>query len=404
MKIKFESLVTDELFVSKVQSGGLEAEIFIDNLLEKYPEEKEEILFAVQFLIVVNDSRIKWKGIETVPLRENIRQKRSNKKPFISIYHRNVYSVVLRVAAIVTIVIGFSYYFHKEYSSNLFERTVQNVNIPTNETVIILSDGTQHTIEKNESCISYSKEGKEVLITESDEKVKKIENPKDNKKVSLNQIIVPYGRRHKVVLSDGTLVQLNSGSKLVFPASFNKNLREVYLDGEGYFEVAKNPDKPFVVNTNYIDIKVTGTVFNVTSYSDEPVISTVLVEGSVQVLQKNKTFGNVKYDLASGHGCFYSVSSQESSISEVDVKDYIGWKDGWIKFKDQSLKDIARKVEKYYNKTIVIEGEELANALISGKLILSDDFEDVLSNITKTLKGTYKIDNRDIYVIEYIKN
>ena len=85
------------------------------------------------------------------------------------------------------------------------------------------------------------------------------------KQVSI-RFIVPYGHKHSLILSDGTKVTLNSGSRLAFPSEFQDDKREVYLCGEGYFEVTKNPGKPFFVKTDNIDIKVLGTVFNISAY------------------------------------------------------------------------------------------------------------------------------------------
>lgn len=400
MDIKFESLIVDEHFVTNVQKGGAEARKYIDSLLEEYPNQKEEILYAVQFLNTVAADSARLRGIESAEIWENIQQKQNIRKRFISERKRNVFIILSRIAAVAIIIFGFSFYFYHQYSANSFKRIAQNAEVPAEEAMIILSDGSEHKLQNNESSISYNEGGEEIIITESDEKSEKINNTKSTGDGVLNQIVVPFGRRHKVILSDGTVVQLNSGSKLVFPANFTGSTRKVYLLGEGFFEVAKNNEKPFIVNTDFIDIKVTGTVFNVTAYADEPEISAVLVEGSVEVSQKNKIFGNTGFDLSPGQGCFYSVNTEQAKVSEVDVANYIGWKDGWFQFKDQPLLNIVRRIGKYYNRNIQIEGEELAKTLISGKLVLSDRFEDTLDNLIKTLDGTFEINNQETYIIK----
>jgi len=217
----------------------------------------------------------------------------------------------------------------------------------------------------------------------------------------INQIVVPFGRRHSITLSDGTQIHLNSGSKLVFPAEFKGNTREVYLKGEGYFEVEKNPAKPFIVKTDHLDIKVLGTVFNISAYGDDQTVSAVLVEGKVNVTQKNKLFRNVEYILQPGQGCFYSLTSDKSEVKKVNLADFILWKDGLYQFHNRPLKQIVEMVKKYYNISITIENEKIANTIISGKLVLSDDSNEVMDYLAKTLEAKYtKTDQSTFRIME----
>ena len=111
---------------------------------------------------------------------------------------------------------------------------------------------------------------------------------KPEKNSEMNTITVPTGQRVNLLLSDGTNVWLNSGSKMRYPASFTKGKREVTLDGEGYFEVAKDLKRPFVVQTDKYDIQVLGTKFNVEAYNDTPLFSAALMEGSIQISDKTE--------------------------------------------------------------------------------------------------------------------
>jgi len=201
-------------------------------------------------------------------------------------------------------------------------------------------------------------------------------------------------------LSDGTQVHLNAGSKLVFPAEFEGKTREVYLKGEGYFDVAKNPAKPFIVKTDFIDIKVFGTSFNVSVYNDDQTVSAVLVEGNVHVLQKNKTFNNSEYTLQPGQGCFYSIKNQKAEVKEVDTADYILWKEGLYQFHNQPLTDIVERIKRYYNISVQIDNDKLAKTIISGKLVLTDDCEEVIAHLAKTLEARYEIKDKSIYILK----
>ena len=261
--------------------------------------------------------------------------------------------------------------------------------VTTDQAMIILSDGSRHTLNKKDSLIEYSANGGQVVVR-GDQKVEKLENLNDSKAPLINQIIVPYGHRHILTLSDGSRVHLNSGSRLVFPAEFFGKSREVYLTGEGYFEVSKIIDKPFIVKAKNMNIRVLGTVFNISAYEDEQITYAVLVEGKVVVSQKNKFFGTTENNLSPGQGCFYSIVTNSSEIRKVDLYDYISWKDGLFLFTNKPLIGIINRLEKYYNQKIGIETGQLQNTLISGKLVLADDLEVVMKYLSKTLEARFE--------------
>ncbi|MDP2060534.1 MAG: FecR domain-containing protein, partial [Flavobacteriaceae bacterium] len=238
------------------------------------------------------------------------------------------------------------------------------------------------------------------VVVKNTEEEERIVNSKAQKNPVLNQVVVPFGQRHKVLLSDGTLVQLNAGSKLTFPAIFLGKTREVYLKGEGFFEVSKNTKQPFIVKTDHIDIQVLGTTFNVSAYEDESFMTTVLVEGKVNVSQKGKRLANEEYTLAPGQGCFYSIHSKSSVVKNVDVNEHVLWKDGLYNFKDKPLCDVVSRVHKYFNRPIHIENEKLASTLVSGKLVLSDDIAEVMEYLSKTVEGKYEVTPDGLIVLK----
>jgi ferric-dicitrate binding protein FerR (iron transport regulator) len=187
---------------------------------------------------------------------------------------------------------------------------------------------------------------------------------------------------------------------MAFPAVFSGKTREVYLKGEGFFEVHKDSCHPFIVKTDFVDVKVLGTTFNISAYEDESVASTVLVEGSVNVSQKNKILGNQSFVLSPGEGCFYSVNDEKSDIRNIDVNFYTSWKDGIYQFKNMPLLELVRKVKKYYNIPIQIEGQELSATRLSGKLVISDEINEVMQYIAKTLEGRFEKNKDGIYIIK----
>jgi ferric-dicitrate binding protein FerR (iron transport regulator) len=172
------------------------------------------------------------------------------------------------------------------------------------------------------------------------------------------EIIAPIGSRTVVQLTDGSEVHLNYGSKLKYPQIFSGDTREVVLSGEGYFNVAHNPEKPFIVKTGKLDIKALGTAFNVFAYADVDIIKTTLVEGKV-VLEhpgkncKEKTIGG----MVPGQHVAYNTNTGAIFSSEGDIEKYIAWKDGKLVFANESLDQVADRLSRMFNVDIKIEDD-----------------------------------------------
>ena len=158
-----------------------------------------------------------------------------------------------------------------------------------------------------------------------------------------NEVIVPKGGEYQLVLSDGTLVYLNSMTKIRFPERFSEKCREVEVCGEAFFEVAENKRVPFVVKTDAYEITVLGTKFNVTAYADEQVATTTLVEGAVSI--SGKCIGEAKA-LRPNEQFVLDRVSGSVEIKNVDVNYYTAWKDGMFRFRDVRLEEIMHVVER----------------------------------------------------------
>jgi ferric-dicitrate binding protein FerR (iron transport regulator) len=193
--------------------------------------------------------------------------------------------------------------------------------------------------------------------------------------VVYNTVSTARGNQYQLVLSDGTKVWLNSASSLRFPASFTGNSRDVELDGEGYFEVAKNAAKPFHVKTRTQDIEVLGTHFNVNAYKDEEMIKTTLLEGSVKVQVLSGT--EVSAVLKPGEQAI-AANDEGASIhitSDVDIDQVMAWKNGWFEFENTDLRMIMRQISRWYDVDIeyaIKTGNEKYGGRISRNLNLSN--------------------------------
>jgi ferric-dicitrate binding protein FerR (iron transport regulator) len=176
-----------------------------------------------------------------------------------------------------------------------------------------------------------------------------------NLSVDSIEVIAPVGSRTVVQLSDGSTVHLNYGSKLKYPQNFIGETRVVNLIGEGYFEVAHNPDKPFIVNTTRLNVKALGTVFNVLAYPDEGNIETTLVEGKVVLEQSENGFKTKSIGaMEPGQHVNYNLNTGVVSSTKGSVEKYIAWKNGKMVFEDTPITRIAERLSRMFNVDIEV--------------------------------------------------
>ena len=162
----------------------------------------------------------------------------------------------------------------------------------------------------------------------------------------------PAGSTVNFELSDGTKVWLNHGSRLKYPYRFDGKSRKVFLTGEAYFAVAHNKKLPFVVATNSVEVKATGTAFNVSAYPGDNVIETTLVEGRVIL---SESIGNKEIRALSPNECLkFNVSKNEFTVESGNTAKYVAWKEGRLVFRNDSLAEVAKKLARWYNVDIEI--------------------------------------------------
>lgn len=211
--------------------------------------------------------------------------------------------------------------------------------------------------------------------------------------VVYNELEVPLGGECTILLNDGTRVWVNSGSKLKYPLSFVDKERCVYLEGEAFFEVEK-AEKPFIVKNFFGDVRVLGTAFGVTAYRVDSVGYTTLVRGSVCV--KN----NLSDSLIIYPG-EQVVSSRDGKMikRDVDVEEYVGWKDGAFIFKERRLEDIVKILERWYNIHVVFQDDELKDFLFTGYLDRYKDINVFFNALRRTGKVEYKFSEPNMIIL-----
>ena len=260
-----------------------------------------------------------------------------------------------------------------------------------NEIKLILADHTQKIFNTKELELKYSKEGK--LETKTGKQVQTEELIKSSETLQMNQLVVPRGKRSYVELADGTKLWLNSGSHAIYPVVFNGKKREIYIEGEGYFEVAHNASKPFFVVTDHIKVKVLGTKFDISAYKDDAHVSVVLAEGSVEASSAIENLVMKPNQIV-----IYEKLTQKSTLEKTNVLEYVSWKEGWLLCNKEPIQSITTKLSRYYDIKVISNNLKLNSMSLTGKLDLKSNCEDVFKVICTTAPLKYQIIDNTIYL------
>jgi transmembrane sensor len=213
-----------------------------------------------------------------------------------------------------------------------------------------------------------------------------------NRALVFQEVKAVYGMQTKVELPDGSIVNLNSGSTLKFPTTFNDSrTRLVYLSGEGKFNITKNRNQPFVVEIDKLQVKVLGTTFNVDAYPGNSAITVALVEGNVLLQQiQNENASDLMEMKPNQVAIFQKSTNKLLCIEESDLTKYISWTEGKIVFSNDPVITVIRKLENWYNVEIELSDKRLENYRFTGTFI-DEPLEQVLSILNITSQMEYKI-------------
>jgi len=207
-----------------------------------------------------------------------------------------------------------------------------------------------------------------------------------------NTLEVPRSGEYKLVLADGTRVWLNSQTTLKYPVAFTGEVRDVYLTGEAYFEVAKG-QKPFIVNTPEGAVQVLGTQFNVKAYLEEPAEVITLEEGKVRVTVNDNLFR----DITPGYQALINKGNQQLTTKAVNTSFYTGWREGVFRFDGETLEGVMNALARWYDFRFQFEKESTQNLHFSGTLKRYDSAEKVFQMIEQT--ANVKISIEDEYIV-----
>ena len=210
------------------------------------------------------------------------------------------------------------------------------------------------------------------------------------------EIKVPAGSRTNIVLPDGTEVSLNAGSVLRYHRGFGIRERNVTLDGEGYFKVAKNAEVPFFVKTNDVQVQVVGTVFNVRAYDDDNYVMVSLLEGRVNL----SVSANSVMKLFPNEQALYNKNTGRMEKLKTNASKACDWLDGGLTFENASFADIAHRLERKFQVKISIESERLKAEHFSGSFDSNQNIYDILHEINVEKQYTWKVSGDTIFITD----
>jgi transmembrane sensor len=388
MKMKIErykdfvtdDFVLDSLFVKWVLNPGKETDEFWTGFLLKYPEKRanvEEAAFMVRSFHAVEDE-IPAGRLEAIFDRiVNPAAKRKNDRLLVT---------VMKIAALFVLLTGISfllYHLNQPGPRFMADGTMDPADAGMGR--VIMADGTVYGFETSETTITQTNAGK--ILVNQDTITSASPAPKRDVN-AMNHIVIPYGIRSQITLSDGTRIWLNSGSQIAYSDNFS-NKREVHISGEAFFDVANNNDRPFYVVTKDFRIRVLGTRFNVTAYKDDRTTQTALMSGRVTV-GRNSGFSR-QIEILPGEKIVFDREEGSFSREDADLQYINSWVHGYLIFRNEPITGIFKRLERYYNEPIIVEGN-LEEYTFSGKLDLRENSEEVLENIAfaSSLIITYK--------------
>lgn len=305
---------------------------------------------------------------------------------------KKLISYISTIAASVLLLLGGVWFLVHDESSPKKVVVVQSTIEPgATKAELILAGGQRVWLGENNVDSVFEESGVQIYSTG---KCLNYTGGDNSDEIQYNILRVPRGGEYTVTLQDGTVIYLNSASELRYPVQFVGDERRVFLMGEGYFQVAKNKDCPFIVDVNGAEIEVLGTSFNVCAYEEEGKTETTLVEGTVCFATKGK-----HVILEPGEQGILNTAGNLIK-QKVDVYPYIAWKEGQFVFRKRTLEEVMRVVARWYDVQVVFESNELKGISFSGNIKRYDDFGQVVRMLEMTGGLEFKIEGKTIYITE----
>lgn len=297
------------------------------------------------------------------------------------------------VAAVWVLALGVTLWMTFGKKENVAPLPVASKIIPAGEkkATLTLADGTEVHVEEitarvlQEKGMNIEYRNGEIVYHKSEE---------ETTEVVYNKLEVPRGGECMIKLDDGTKVWVNAETKLKYPVVFVGDRREVVLEGEAFFDVAKN-EKPFIVKTSFGDVRVLGTAFGISAYASEPESYTTLVRGKVSVEREG-----IKPVVILPGEQVVTFKDGKMIKQEVDVEEFVGWKDGIYVFKEKSLGEIMKTLERWYNISVDFQDKSLVDLPFTGNLKRYDDINVFFDALTRTGDMKYRVEGNQVILFK----
>lgn len=329
-------------------------------------------------------------------------------------------TIAVSAAALLVLTFGLWRYQYKDGDATLANRlnVLAQKDIPPGQTgaTLTLAGGEKIDLSEAKNGGLVSQQG--VVISQSSkgelryvptQNIPGSNNTAKNGTMQTNTLTTSVGQTYRLVLADGSIVQLNAASSLTYPtALIQGGKRKVSLTGEGYFEIAKDPKHPFVLETKGQKIQVLGTHFNVNAYRNEKAVVTTLVEGSILINSISHPWVTGQMDgkpVNSPSGTILKAGQQASvtegkmQISTVSTADFIAWSRGDFVFNNQGIENVMRMLSRWYNIEVEYQGK-LPNGDFSGNISRNKPISQVLKALESTKLVHFKIEGRKVIVMK----
>ena len=305
------------------------------------------------------------------------------------------FSHIMQYAAVVFVLLcgGGIWYFHGgtgQAGENVIRTNEGRIKEIGAKAILVLSDGQEFDLQKA-ADLKMLQDHQVSLFVDSDTLSYTSESVGEI--TEWHTLKIPRGGEYVLILGDGSTVYLNAESQLTYPARFSGNERKVHLIGEAYFKVAKDSAKPFIVETEPLQIRVLGTEFGVRAYSDEECIKTTLKEGKVSVAAKKE-----QRVLMPDMQAVFNKSDEYLEVKKVDVNLFIGWKEGRLIFDNCPLEQVLKDLSRWYAFDVVFDREELRTLPFSLNIKKHKIFEEVLVLLENTGSVHFEIKGNTVVV------
>lgn len=362
-------------------------------VLESWVLEKEENLVWFKNELQEIESAT-TKSFDTEKSYAKLIQKIEQRNPFsIKRFYKYAAAVLILVSVTYLVVTNTK----TEETTVVVKEDVDLINdVSENEIIITLADGTKKVLKDSATETIKNKNGN-IIASGDGNTLNFTENSKVLELV-YNTITIPKGKTLQLNLSDGSKVWLNAGTEFRFPQNFKaeKDHRTVFLKGEAFFDVESDKNKPFIVNSNEIQVEVLGTQFNVSSYDNESKLTTTLVEGSVAIAEKNNTNTTI---LTPNHQAVFDKKGKTLHTKKVNTKMYTSWMDNVLIIDNYTFSEILKRLERKFDVKIVntssIKNE---GGNYKGEFSYNDTIEDILYTISLSKPFKYTKMNETIII------